>query len=124
MQAYFPGHHRVQVNKIRELPGHSDVVVTHSDSKELYVWHTERQPSRPQALQVLPHVMLCLGRGAFPDNCAAADSGVDYKGYRILHPMSNSSSTPSGGPGVCRRCILMLRCRDRVTAALQNMLTF
>lgn len=84
--------HRVQVNKIREVPGHSDVVVTHSDSKELYVWHTERQPSRPQALQVLPHVALrCLGRGAFPDNCAAADSGVDYKGYLILHPMLNSS---------------------------------
>ena len=104
----FPRPHRVQVNKIREVPGHSDVVVTHSDCKELYVWHTERQPSRPQALQVLPHVTLQgLGRGAFPDTCAAADSGVDYKGYRILHAMSNSS-TPSGGPGGCRRCILMV----------------
>lgn len=34
-----------QVNKIREVPGHADVVVTHTDSKDLYVWHTERQPN-------------------------------------------------------------------------------
>lgn len=81
----------MQVNKIREVPGHADVVVTHSDCKELYVWHTERQPSRPQALQVLlyyskpfsntltpntPHVALqCLGRGSFPYTCAVADFG-------------------------------------------------
>ena len=37
-----------QVNKIREVPGHADVVVTHSDSKELFVWHTERQPNRKE----------------------------------------------------------------------------
>lgn len=37
-----------QVNKIREVPQHADVVVTHTDSKELFVWHTERQPNRKE----------------------------------------------------------------------------
>ncbi|KAK9838348.1 hypothetical protein WJX81_006464 [Elliptochloris bilobata] len=40
--------HPGEVNKIREVPGHSEVVVTHTDSKELYVWHTGRQPNRKE----------------------------------------------------------------------------
>ena len=48
-----------QVNKIREVPGHADVVVTHSDSKELYVWHTERQPNRKE--KVIPIGAQVLG---------------------------------------------------------------
>jgi hypothetical protein len=33
-----------QVNKIRELPQYPDVVVTHTDAAELYVWNTSSQP--------------------------------------------------------------------------------
>ncbi len=35
-----------QVNKIRELPQHPHVVVTHTDSELLHVWNMERQPDR------------------------------------------------------------------------------
>ena len=35
-----------QVNKIRECPQHPSLVVTHTDSPELFVWSTERQHNR------------------------------------------------------------------------------
>lgn len=37
--------HGLQVNKIRELPQHPAVVVTHTDAPELYVWNTVTQPN-------------------------------------------------------------------------------
>mmetsp|Transcript_6765 Transcript_6765/g.19508 ORF Transcript_6765/g.19508 Transcript_6765/m.19508 type:complete len:559 (-) Transcript_6765:257-1933(-) len=39
---YHPG----EVNKIREVPGHESILVTHTDAAELYVWSLERQPDR------------------------------------------------------------------------------
>ena len=36
----------LQVNKIREVPHHESVIVTHTDSPEVYVWSLERQPNR------------------------------------------------------------------------------
>jgi histone-binding protein RBBP4 len=42
--------HPGEVNKIRDLPSHPHVVVTHTDSPELYVWNMETQPDvRPKA---------------------------------------------------------------------------
>jgi hypothetical protein len=38
----------LQVNKIRELPTHPEVVVTHTDSPLLYVWNTATQPGLPR----------------------------------------------------------------------------
>lgn len=35
----------LQVNKIREVPQHPEVVVTHTDAPELYVWNTNTQPN-------------------------------------------------------------------------------
>ena len=35
-----------QVNKIREIPQHPHIVVTHTDSEKLYVWNTVTQPNR------------------------------------------------------------------------------
>ena len=35
-----------QVNKIRELPQHPEVLVTHTDAPELYVWNIDRQPNQ------------------------------------------------------------------------------
>ncbi len=32
------------MNKIRELPQHPQIVVTHTDAPELYVWNTDTQP--------------------------------------------------------------------------------
>jgi hypothetical protein len=36
---------RPQVNKIRELPQHPEVLVTHTDAPELYVWNVDKQPN-------------------------------------------------------------------------------
>jgi histone-binding protein RBBP4 len=33
------------VNKIREVPQHPEVIVTHTDAPELYVWNTQTQPN-------------------------------------------------------------------------------
>jgi histone-binding protein RBBP4 len=33
------------VNKIREVPQHPEVIVTHTDAPELYVWNTQIQPN-------------------------------------------------------------------------------
>ena len=35
-----------QVNKIREVPHHESVLVTHTDQAEVFVWSLERQPNR------------------------------------------------------------------------------
>jgi histone-binding protein RBBP4 len=35
----------LQVNKIREVPQHPEVIVTHTDAPELYVWNTQTQPN-------------------------------------------------------------------------------
>lgn len=35
-----------QVNKIREIPKEPHIIVSHTDAQELYVWNTEKQPSR------------------------------------------------------------------------------
>jgi hypothetical protein len=35
-----------QVNRIRELPQQPEIVVTHSDCEEVYVWNTRNQPDR------------------------------------------------------------------------------
>ena len=36
----------MQVNKIREVPQHPHIVVTHTDKPQLYVWNLETQPNR------------------------------------------------------------------------------
>jgi hypothetical protein len=35
----------LQVNKIRELPQHPSIVITHTDAPQLYVWNTSTQPN-------------------------------------------------------------------------------
>ena len=37
---------RAQVNKIREIPQHPELVVTHADSPEVFLWNMDKQPSR------------------------------------------------------------------------------
>ena len=39
-------HVHTQVNKIREIPQHLDLVVTHTDSPEVYLWNMDKQPGR------------------------------------------------------------------------------
>jgi len=38
--------HKGEVNKMRELPENPSIVATHSDAKEVYIWHFDRQPNR------------------------------------------------------------------------------
>ncbi|CAK0756589.1 hypothetical protein CVIRNUC_002468 [Coccomyxa viridis] len=38
--------HPGEVNKIREVPQHPHILVTHTDAKELYVWNVLTQPNR------------------------------------------------------------------------------
>ena len=40
------GRRAPQVNKIREVPHHESVLVTHTDQAEVFVWSLERQPNR------------------------------------------------------------------------------
>ncbi len=77
-----------QVNKIRDVPGHPDLVVTHSDSKELFVWHTERQPARPpKARPQRGHALL-----------SACDTGARYRTLCAYSPLRRPARlTPEGG---------------------------
>ena len=45
-----------QVNKIREVPQHPHILVTHTDARELYVWNVLTQPNR--AFDKVPHPFL------------------------------------------------------------------
>ena len=38
--------HPGEVNRIRELPQDSNIVATHSDSPQVYVWNVDTQPGR------------------------------------------------------------------------------
>lgn len=38
----------LQVNKIREIPQHPGLVVTHTDAPELLLWNVDKQPHRPR----------------------------------------------------------------------------
>lgn len=38
--------HPGEVNKIRELPQASNIVITHTDDAKLYVWNLDKQPAR------------------------------------------------------------------------------
>lgn len=67
-----------QVNKIRDVPGHDDFVVTHSDCKELYVWDTKRQP--PKSNKARPR----------PGHAWTACGGRDSPHRHILHADSPS----------------------------------
>ena len=44
----------MQVNKIREVPQHPHIVVTHTDKPQLYVWNLETQPNRASD-KVIPY---------------------------------------------------------------------
>ena len=69
----------MQVNKIREVPQHPHIVVTHTDKPQLYVWNLETQPNRASDKATLPvlfsnadlalltagHVWLCLHCSSF-----------------------------------------------------------
>lgn len=37
--------HPGEVNKIRECPEHPNLIVTHTDAPELYLWNLDRQPN-------------------------------------------------------------------------------
>lgn len=67
-----------QVNKIRELPQHPAVVVTHTDAPELYVWNTATQPNMTRDKvrcavrgRTLCAVMRCAVLGMQPASQAA-----------------------------------------------------
>ncbi|GBF95359.1 hypothetical protein Rsub_07787 [Raphidocelis subcapitata] len=47
--------HPGEVNKIRELPQHPEVLVTHTDAPELYVWNIDKQPNMPRNTDKKPH---------------------------------------------------------------------
>ena len=36
------------MNKIREIPQQPSIVATHSDAKEVFLWHFDRQPNRSE----------------------------------------------------------------------------
>ena len=46
----------MQVNKIREVPQHPHIVVTHTDKPQLYVWNLETQPNRASDKVPLPTI--------------------------------------------------------------------
>ena len=45
----------MQVNKIREVPGHESILVTHTDAPEVLVWSLERQPNRANDKARIPY---------------------------------------------------------------------
>ncbi|KAK9734517.1 hypothetical protein RND81_04G144900 [Saponaria officinalis] len=45
--------HPGEVNRIRELPQNSNIVATHTDSPDVYIWDVESQPNRPANMGAL-----------------------------------------------------------------------
>lgn len=54
----------LQVNKIREVPQHPHIVVTHTDKPELYVWNLETQPNRASDQVSFSAQMLCTEKAS------------------------------------------------------------
>lgn len=35
-----------QINKVREVPNHPELLITHADTPELFLWNIDKQPNR------------------------------------------------------------------------------
>ncbi|KAG1673556.1 hypothetical protein FOA52_003856 [Chlamydomonas sp. UWO 241] len=101
---YHPG----EVNKIREIPGHPHLVVTHTDSPELYVWNTDTQPDR--------------GRAAKEKSAKAEPSKPDLRlvGHKedAMFPLATSAAAPFIASGGSDKLVLLWSLEDSMSKLL------
>lgn len=135
--------HPGEVNKIRELPTHPHVVVTHTDSPELYVWNMETQPDvRPKAAaQAAPGMagagpagsaaggpsgggLTASGAGVvWPTQPSVADAVLRGHKQDAQFPLATSGAPSAGGPSLVAsggqdRLVLLWSLADVASSAL------
>ncbi|GIL85595.1 hypothetical protein Vretimale_13300 [Volvox reticuliferus] len=116
---YHPG----EVNKVRELPQHPEIVVTHTDSPQLYVWNMDRQPDRrpPPAGLATIKTRSSRDRGAGGDKSGSEpDSQPDLVlvGHEddAQFPLACSAGAPRVGSGGNDNLVLVWDLADQITA--------
>ncbi|GLI70202.1 hypothetical protein VaNZ11_015014 [Volvox africanus] len=118
---YHPG----EVNKVREIPQHPEIVVTHTDSPQLYVWNMDRQPDRrPQSAGLAAAAAKARSgrdRGGGGDKSGSEpDSTPDL--VLVGHeddapfPLACSAGAPRVGSGGNDKLVLVWDLADQITA--------
>ncbi|KAG2435598.1 hypothetical protein HYH02_011890 [Chlamydomonas schloesseri] len=120
---YHPG----EVNKVRELPSAPHVVVTHTDSKHLYVWNMERQPDRrPAASGVAAAAAAAASAGKSKrggdkggdasSSPSVADLVLTGHEDEALFPLACSSAAPCVASGGNDQLVLLWDLADSMTS--------
>ncbi|KAG2502120.1 hypothetical protein HYH03_000612 [Edaphochlamys debaryana] len=115
-------HHPGEVNKVRELPQHPEVVVTHTDSKKLFVWNMERQPDRrPQAAGLSSaksrrDKASDRAAGSGPSDPSVPDLVLVGHEDEALFPLACSTAEPRVASGGNDHLVLLWDLRDSVTS--------
>ncbi|KAG2438631.1 hypothetical protein HXX76_005179 [Chlamydomonas incerta] len=118
---YHPG----EVNKVRELPAAPHVVVTHTDSKHLYVWNMDRQPDRrPAASGVAAAAAASKGKrggdkgGDKGGDATPSVADLVLTGHEdeALFPLACSSAGPYVASGGNDQLVLLWDLADSMTA--------
>jgi hypothetical protein len=81
--------HPGEVNRIREVPQHPHVLITHTDAPELHVWNTDSQPDRAGVK------VRCWPRGWVPGRCAAERAALLWSAGGCRAPCRHSSRHPT-----------------------------
>lgn len=76
----------LQVNKIRELPQHPAIIVTHTDAPELYVWNTVTQPNMTR--DTVRHSYLLRNPREVHRSVVALSAPTPHFCHHILPPCS------------------------------------
>ena len=90
--------HPGEVNKIRELPQHPEVLVTHTDAPELYVWNIEKQPAQVRGADK---------RWPAPAAAEAVLTGHETPAGEPLFALAASAAAPRVASGAPDRLVLL-----------------
>ncbi|EFJ52946.1 hypothetical protein VOLCADRAFT_30886, partial [Volvox carteri f. nagariensis] len=109
---YHPG----EVNKVREIPQHPEVVVTHTDSPQLYVWNMDQQPNRrPQSAG-----LAAAASSSSSSSDAPSRPDLVLVGHEddAPFPLACSAAQPRVGSGGNDQLVLVWDLNDHVSSTL------
>eukprot|EP00798_Chlamydomonas_sp_ICE-L_P030922 gene30922-35977_t len=101
--------HPGEVNKIREIPQHPGLVVTHTDSPELFLWNMDKQPSRTRE----------KGSSKLPPN-SVADLKLTGHEEDALFPLATSRVAPFVASGGNDKLVLLWSVQDHMETVLSS----
>eukprot|EP00195_Chlamydomonas_chlamydogama_P006777 CAMPEP_0202905910 /NCGR_PEP_ID=MMETSP1392-20130828/36561_1 /ASSEMBLY_ACC=CAM_ASM_000868 /TAXON_ID=225041 /ORGANISM="Chlamydomonas chlamydogama, Strain SAG 11-48b" /LENGTH=458 /DNA_ID=CAMNT_0049594215 /DNA_START=185 /DNA_END=1558 /DNA_ORIENTATION=+ len=103
--------HPGEVNKMRDIPQHPELIVTHTDSPELYLWNMDKQPARQREKS--------SGKGA---QSAPSVAELRLTGHEedALFPLATSAVAPVIASGGNDKMVLLWSIQDHMETILSG----